>query len=921
MNPRIGRSQKSCLIFRVKLSELTHTLLPLSPFLQIIEGSRKRARLEVDANSNFANSPASSASRLPDVASSNAGPSAEEATQLGFKLLDVLINRIDEDDTPLTVPFLALPLRSDYPDYYELIKNPVSIEQIRRRLQSRSFATFEQVKNALESICRNAKRYNQKGSEIYEKSRTMHQIIHHAYIDLVEKGDVQPLGNFILKSDPPLQQQSDQLAKVETPSRRARLDYDELEDEDVVGRISLRIKKDDDIPYDEDEDEEGVEQEKPTEDQSVPQETKNISAQQQPSNGNVPKVEKSTTPRAEASMDLDDMDEGDLSSAPMYEAELEVLHGKRLDRSMLTLAGKFDRRKRPGPRGKRLKSTLRHLVGELKNVLDRNGQPITRFFLWLPSRLQYPDYYKVIQRPIALDSIEDKVNRKDYANPHALVTDLRQMVENAQYYNEEGSEVWEAAEEIRQYVEGTTIPTLLADGFTLDPDDMRQSALPVEIAANSTVPAQAAAFRIQAERRRALENGTSTEFMESVSPEPAARSLSGMNDNKLKVRLNPRGNTSTSPIPLGGELLPPPAPPGAGPGLSGHDGQAQMLIPKGSTPTAGVGYTPPPGISATPSSYLLPTSSPGNAPLPWTTPSGNNGLHPSPGTLGNNSYFAQYSPGLASQAQIPSRLLSSSMAPPNAMAYSDGSLPFQKPTNVQMQGVPNESATALNVTPGTMVGDAARLSLQLSKRLTGEGPLFDPFRTNFLEVDSETTIVRHAVISYFDVRIQNKEQAIESENLRYRLMNDVTRLHSVNIVSESPDSMECTIEMIPKDINPRKGQTEGEEKRQWTFSIHHNGKGIKPRWKGQDHVNGTTKAITEMANPATANRVQISAGTPCYFSFAPTSGVNTVSIHIHPPPPISALQEIVHEEKNPLRSKAKALLDLPERYRIFINCR
>lgn len=34
--------------------------------------------------------------------------------------------------------------------------------------------TFDQVRHTLEGVCRNAKRYNQSGSEIFEKARALH---------------------------------------------------------------------------------------------------------------------------------------------------------------------------------------------------------------------------------------------------------------------------------------------------------------------------------------------------------------------------------------------------------------------------------------------------------------------------------------------------------------------------------------------------------------------------------------------------------------------------------------------------------------------------------------------------------------------------------------------------------------------------
>lgn len=96
----------------------------------------------------------------------------------------------------------------------------------------------------------------------------------------------------------------------------------------------------------------------------------------------------------------------------------------------------------------------------------------------LPSRQDYPDYYQFIQHPISFHDIDRKLDQKEYINPHALVSDLYRMLSNAQFYNEEHSEVWEDAQILRTHLEKVIIPALLAEGFTLDPNDHRQAALP-----------------------------------------------------------------------------------------------------------------------------------------------------------------------------------------------------------------------------------------------------------------------------------------------------------------------------------------------------------------------------------------------------------------------------------------------------------
>lgn len=190
---------------------------------------------------------------------------------------------------------------------------------------------------------------------------------------------MQPLGDIVLKSNPPLQQQSARLAKLEKPSKKARLDYDEVEGQEIAGQVSLRLKKDDDIDYEEDKDQDEEQRgEAGTVDRDVAESVQEKSVTPLPSTKSrsdigEAKVEPSTPQPTTAMTDAEEEEgEADLSSAQItYDGEAEIVDGKPLDRSMLTLAGKFDRRKRPGPRGKRLKSTLRHLMAEMKNALDR----------------------------------------------------------------------------------------------------------------------------------------------------------------------------------------------------------------------------------------------------------------------------------------------------------------------------------------------------------------------------------------------------------------------------------------------------------------------------------------------------------------------------------------------------------------------
>lgn len=135
-------------------------------------------------------------------------------------------------------------------------------------------------------------------------------------------------------------------------------------------------------------------------------------------------------------------------------------------------------RRRGAPRGKRLKVMLRWAVQSMTTLQDGEGHVHAEMFMELPSRQDYPDYYQFIQQPISFAEVDHKLDQKEYINPHALVTDLYRMLSNAQFYNEEHSQVWDDAQALRTHLDKVVIPAFLAEGFTLDPNDHRQAALP-----------------------------------------------------------------------------------------------------------------------------------------------------------------------------------------------------------------------------------------------------------------------------------------------------------------------------------------------------------------------------------------------------------------------------------------------------------
>ncbi|KAF9958085.1 hypothetical protein BGZ70_009312 [Mortierella alpina] len=91
----------------------------------------------------------------------------------------------------------------------------------------------------------------------------------------------------------------------------------------------------------------------------------------------------------------------------------------------------------------------RRVLDTIKTHEDKDGRQMAELFMELPSEEDYPDYYEEIKNPIAIDNIEDKINREAYQTLEAFEKDVNLMFENAKLYNAEGSDVYLDAEELQ----------------------------------------------------------------------------------------------------------------------------------------------------------------------------------------------------------------------------------------------------------------------------------------------------------------------------------------------------------------------------------------------------------------------------------------------------------------------------------------
>lgn len=76
----------------------------------------------------------------------------------------------DKDVMPRGIidPFLVLPEKAQYPDYYQLIANPISMEQIQKKINKKHYQSLKSFRQDIALLCANCRQYNEDTSLLYK---------------------------------------------------------------------------------------------------------------------------------------------------------------------------------------------------------------------------------------------------------------------------------------------------------------------------------------------------------------------------------------------------------------------------------------------------------------------------------------------------------------------------------------------------------------------------------------------------------------------------------------------------------------------------------------------------------------------------------------------------------------------------------
>ncbi|TIA89641.1 hypothetical protein E3P99_01985 [Wallemia hederae] len=114
----------------------------------------------------------------------------ENELEQSMKLFNKIKDMKDDTGRPLSSEFINLPNGQLLPDYYTVIKKPISFQQIEERITKKEYVSMLEMKSDFELCFSNAKKYNAKNSQIVVDAKAMLKKVKECFQKYCEHGDV-----------------------------------------------------------------------------------------------------------------------------------------------------------------------------------------------------------------------------------------------------------------------------------------------------------------------------------------------------------------------------------------------------------------------------------------------------------------------------------------------------------------------------------------------------------------------------------------------------------------------------------------------------------------------------------------------------------------------------------------------------------
>ncbi|XP_038204881.1 protein polybromo-1 isoform X26 [Arvicola amphibius] len=358
-------------------------------------------------------------------------------------------------------PFFHLPSKKKYPDYYQQIKMPISLQQIRTKLKNQEYETLDHLECDLNLMFENAKRYNVPNSTIYKRVLKLQQVMQAKKKELARRDDIED-GDSMISS-----------ATSDTGSAKRKRN---THDSEMLGLRRLSSKK-------------NIRKQRMKILFNVVLEAREPGSGRRlcdlfmvkPSKKDYPDYYKIILEPMDLKIiehnirnDKYAGEEGMMEdmklmfrNARHYNEEgsqvyndahiLEkLLKDKRRelgplpdDDDVASPKLKLSRKSGVSPKKSKYMTPMQQKLNEVyeavKNYTDKRGRRLSAIFLRLPSRSELPDYYLTIKKPMDMEKIRSHMMANKYQDIDSMVEDFVMMFNNACTYNEPESLIYKDA--------------------------------------------------------------------------------------------------------------------------------------------------------------------------------------------------------------------------------------------------------------------------------------------------------------------------------------------------------------------------------------------------------------------------------------------------------------------------------------------
>ncbi|CAH8508587.1 unnamed protein product [Heterobilharzia americana] len=357
--------------------------------------------------------PASDDSRIApsETSTTNLTSSSQpSSTQLDnpFELLFAsIVKYVSDNGRPLAPTFTYLPSRELYPVYYVVIKEPIDLRMIAKRIMSGQYNSLDDLEKDFTLLARNAKTFNEPKSIIYQDAATLSRILK---------------GKRSEAEHPPVR------TNRERGKRTSRLNYVPHEVVEEFASMPDSSNPPDSSSHVDESTEAAFELSGDDEDTRATGTSQSCSS-----------IASTTVKRKRGRPRLNPLPEETIKRSPSREPLSPASVPSQYSTTGGNDLGGINFQPSCASRAhRRLQEKLLQVVLDASNA---EGQLISTPFFRLPSRRLYPDYYEEITNPLCLSTIKKKIKRYEYASLDALLIDLDLVFNNAQQYNVEQSTI------------------------------------------------------------------------------------------------------------------------------------------------------------------------------------------------------------------------------------------------------------------------------------------------------------------------------------------------------------------------------------------------------------------------------------------------------------------------------------------------